>query len=138
MNHIEKTEIEKMLDMAQEAMGHAYSVYSNFQVGACLKAKSGKYYLGCNIENAAFSPTICAERTAMVKAVFEGERDFEAIAIICSGENPSYPCGVCRQVLSEFCDGEMPVVSANCRREYTVYALSELLPCAFGPKDLNK
>lgn len=127
-----------MLDMAYEAMAHAYTPYSGFQVGACLKAASGRYYLGCNIENAAYSPTNCAERTAVFKAVYEGERSFDAIAIVCSGNSPAFPCGVCRQVLSEFCGPEMPVLCANAHRESVLRTLGELLPHSFGREDLEK
>ena len=127
-----------MLDMAYKAMAHAYTPYSGFQVGACLKAASGRYYLGCNIENAAYSPTNCAERTAVFKAVYEGERSFDAIAIVCSGNSPAFPCGVCRQVLSEFCGPEMPVLCANAHRESVLCTLGELLPHSFGREDLEK
>ena len=127
-----------MLDMAYEAMAHAYTPYSGFQGGACLKAASGRYYLGCNIENAAYSPTNCAERTAVFKAVYEGERSFDAIAIVCSGNSPAFPCGVCRQVLSEFCGPEMPVLCANAHRESVLCTLGELLPHSFGREDLEK
>lgn len=125
-----------MLELAFEAMTHAYVPYSHFQVGACVRASSGKYYLGCNIENAAYTPTNCAERTAMFKAVYDGERDFDAIAIACSGEYPAFPCGVCRQVLGEFCDPDMPVICANRDRVSEQSTLGELLPHSFGPKDL--
>ena len=131
-------EREHMLDLAYEAMEQAYTPYSHFQVGACLKGTSGRYYLGCNIENAAYTPTNCAERTAMFKAVYEGERNFYAIAVVCSGKNPAYPCGVCRQVLAEFCDPAMPVFCGNADRKMEMYTLNELLPCSFGPKDLGK
>ncbi|MBR0445561.1 MAG: cytidine deaminase [Clostridia bacterium] len=137
MNRIDLEEMEKMLDLAEEAMHHAYTPYSNFQVGACLRTSDGEYYLGCNIENASYTPTVCAERTAMFKAVFDGKRSFDGIAIICSGNNPSFPCGVCRQVLSEFCEPGMPVLSSNRNREYTVCTLGELLPHSFGIGDLK-
>ena len=107
-------------------------------MGACLKAASGRYYLGFNIENAAYSPTNCAERTAVFKAVYEGERSFDAIAIVCSGNSPAFPCGVCRQVLSEFCGPEMPVLCANAHRESVLCTLGELLPHSFGREDLEK
>lgn len=136
MNHIQDQEREHMLDLAYEAMERAYTPYSHFQVGACLKGKSGKYYLGCNIENASYTPTNCAERTAMFKAVSEGERDFESIVIVCSGKSPAAPCGVCRQVLREFCKDDMPVVFADGRRNYIESTLGELLPHSFGPEDL--
>ena len=125
-----------MLDLAYEAMKMAYTPYSNFQVGACLKGGSGRYYFGCNIENASYTPTNCAERTAMFKAVSEGERSFESIVIVCSGKNPAAPCGVCRQVLREFCNSDMPVVFADAKRNYIESTLGELLPHSFGPEDL--
>lgn len=136
MNRITEEELEKMLDMAFAAMERAYVPYSGFQVGACLKASSGRYYLGCNIENAAYTPTNCAERTAMFRAIYEGERDFDAIAVACSGQSPAFPCGVCRQVLGEFCDMDMPVICAGGSREAVRCTLGDLLPHAFGPKDL--
>lgn len=125
-----------MLDLAYEAMEKAYTPYSHFQVGACLKGESGSYYLGCNIENASYTPTNCAERTAVFKAVSEGEREFCGIVIVCSGKNPAAPCGVCRQVLREFCKSDMPVVFADASRNYTESTLGELLPHSFGPEDL--
>ena len=127
-----------MLRMANEARDRAYAPYSNFRVGACLKGATGAYYLGCNIENAAYSPSNCAERTAMFKAVYEGERQFDALAIVWDGENPAVPCGVCRQVLAEFCDPEMPVICANRKGEYKLVAMGDLLPDAFLPRDLGK
>ena len=137
MKKIDQNEWNKMLDMAYEAMEHAYVPYSNFQVGACLRTADGKYYLGCNIENAAYSPTNCAERTAVFKAVYDGVRSFSALAVVCSGDHPAFPCGVCRQVLSEFCDADMPVVCANKNRETVETTLEGLLPYSFGRKDLN-
>lgn len=127
-----------MLVRAAEAMTHAYAPYSQYQVGACLRTDDGHYYCGCNIENAAYSPTNCAERTALFTAVYEGERHFSALAIACSGEYPSFPCGVCRQALSEFCPPEMPVYCANKNGEAELLTLGELLPKSFGPKDLQK
>ena len=138
MRSIHDFEVKNMLRMANEARDRAYAPYSNFRVGACLKGATGAYYLGCNIENAAYSPSNCAERTAMFKAVYEGERQFDAIAIVGDGENPAVPCGVCRQVLAEFCDPEMPVICANRKGEYKLVALGDLLPDAFLPRDLGK
>ena len=138
MRSIHDFEVKNMLRMANEARDRAYAPYSNFRVGACLKGATGAYYLGCNIENAAYSPSNYAERTAMFKAVYEGERQFDAIAIVWDGENPAVPCGVCRQVLAEFCDPEMPVICANRKGEYKLVALGDLLPDAFLPRDLGK
>ena len=125
-----------MLNLAYEAMEKAYTPYSHFQVGACLKGESGKYYLGCNIESASYTPTNCAERTAVFKAVSEGERNFAGIVIVCSGKNPAAPCGVCRQVVREFCKDDMPVVFADNKRNYVESTLGALLPHSFGPEDL--
>ena len=138
MRNIQDLEVKNMLRMANEARDRAYAPYSNFRVGACLKGATGAYYLGCNIENAAYSPSNCAERTAMFKAVYEGERQFDAIAIVWDGENPAVPCGVCRQVLAEFCDPEMPVICAYRNGEYKLVAMGDLLPDAFLPRDLGK
>ena len=128
----------QLIQEAIAAMQYSYSPYSHFCVGAALLTKSGKIYRGCNIENAAYTPTNCAERTAVFKAVYEGERSFDAIAIVCSGNSPAFPCGVCRQVLSEFCGPEMPVLCANAHRESVLCTLGELLPHSFGREDLEK
>lgn len=136
MNQVSQEKLDALLDKAFQAMERAYVPYSHFQVGACLLAASGKEYMGCNIENAAYTPTNCAERTAVFHAVYEGERDFDALAIACSGQYPSFPCGVCRQVLSEFCSPDMPVYCANARHEAKLLTLGDLLPYSFGPKDL--
>ena len=138
MRNIHDFEVKNMLRMANEARDRAYAPYSNFRVGACLKGATGAYYLGCNIENAAYSPSNCAERTAMFKAVYEGERQFDPLAIVWDGETPAVPCGVCRQVLAEFCDPEMPVICANRKGEYKLVAMGDLLPDAFLPRDLGK
>ena len=136
MSQLSVQEREHMLDLAYEAMKQAYTPYSHFQVGACLKGKSGTYYLGCNIESASYTPTNCAERTAVFKAISEGEREFEAIVIVCSGKNPAAPCGVCRQVLREFCKSDMPVIFADAKRNFIESTLGDLLPHSFGPEDL--
>ena len=130
----------ELIRLAAEARKMAYAPYSGFFVGAALLGKSGKVYTGCNVENAAYTPTNCAERTAVFKAVSEGEREFSAIAIVGgSGEEPSAfcaPCGICRQVLAEFCNGDFPVILGN-PEEYKVYTLAELLPFSFGKADLK-
>ena len=137
MKHMHEFEVKKMLRMAAEAREKAYAPYSNFRVGACLKASSGAYYLGCNIESASFTPTVCAERTAMFKAIFEGEREFEGIAIVSDGLNYTAPCGVCRQVLAEFCDADMPVICSDRDGNYKMLELGELIPMAFTKKDME-
>ncbi len=137
MKQIHEFEVKNMLRLAAEARERAYTPYSNFRVGACVKTGSGAYYLGCNIENAAYTPTNCAERTAMFKAVYEGEREFEAIAIISDSLNYTSPCGVCRQVLAEFCDPDMPVICADKDGNYKIMELSELIPMAFTKSDME-
>ena len=128
---------------ALEARKHAYVPYSHWAVGAALLTKEGKIYEGCNIENAAHTPTNCAERTAFFKAVSEGERNFSAIAIVGGPkgrEELSYcsPCGVCRQVMMEFCDPKhFRIILARTKEEYRVYMLEELLPMGFGPENLE-
>jgi cytidine deaminase len=132
---------QKLIEEALEARKAAYAPYSEFAVGAALLTRAGRIFRGCNIENAAYSPTNCAERTAIFKAVSEGERDFIAIAV-CGGhegEESSYcfPCGVCRQVMMEFTDPKkFMVVVAKTMEEYKVFCLDELLPHGFGPKNL--
>ena len=129
-----------MIKMALEARKNSYSTYSNFQVGACLLTKEGRLYTGCNIENAAYGPTNCAERTAFFKAVSEGERDFAGIAIVGDKEgtvvdNYAFPCGVCRQVMMEFTDPETFVILvAKSEKDYLETTLAALLPNAFGPE----
>lgn len=125
---------EQLISLAKEAMGNAYTPYSGFRVGAALLCSDGTVYCGCNIENAAYSPTCCAERVAIFKAVSDGRRDFAALAI-CGGQNgeisaPCPPCGVCRQVLSEFCSPELPVYLAA-SDGYRRFSLAELLPHGF-------
>lgn len=134
---------ERALAMAAfEARESAYAPYSHFKVGAALLTAEGKIYKGCNIENAAYSVVICAERTALFKAVSEGERNFAALAVVGSLEGevntlPSAPCGVCRQALAEFCPPDMPVIMAKTPDDRIVMSLEELLPLSFGPKNLN-
>ena len=131
---------KELLELAIEARKKSYSPYSGFRVGAALLGKSGKVYGGCNVENAAYSPTNCAERTAVFKAVSEGEREFSAIAIVGGkDEDPAdfcAPCGVCRQVLAEFCDADFRVILGT-PNNIQVYTLAELLPLSFGKNDLK-
>jgi cytidine deaminase len=133
------TDLE-LMQLAVEAREMAYAPYSHFRVGAALLGKSGKVYKGCNVENAAYSPTNCAERTAVFKAVSEGEREFVAIAIV-GGMDETIadfcaPCGVCRQVLAEFCDKNFRLVLGN-PDNVKVYTFEEILPFAFGKADLE-
>ncbi len=130
-------DVLELIEEAYEAKKNSYAPYSNFHVGAALLAEDGTVYRGCNIENAAYSPTNCAERTAFFKAVSEGARTFSAIAI--TGDPKAYvaPCGVCRQVMAEFCDlKNFRIVLAKTKTDYQVYTLEELLPKAFTPESL--
>ena len=126
---------EILCEKAKEAMERAYAPYSSCKVGAALLAKSGKVYLGCNIENASFSPTICAERTAFAAAIAAGEREFLGIAV-CGGKDgvvdgAFYPCGVCRQVMREFCRDDFPVYVL--KKDIIIsLTLGELLPYSFS------
>lgn len=136
---------DKMLiKQALEMRKMAYVPYSHFQVGAALLCADGKIYTGCNIENAAYTPSNCAERTAFFKAVSEGEREFTAIAITGGAETAEEleycaPCGVCRQVMMEFCNYDnFKVILAKSEQEYQVYSLREILPMGFGPKNLEQ
>lgn len=131
----------ELIKAALEARKASYSPYSGYQVGAALLTQEGKLYTGCNIENAAYTPTICAERTAIFKAVSEGERHFKAIAIVGSPAGEvvqfAWPCGVCRQVMMEFCDpAGFVVISAKSETDYRIRTLDELLPEGFGPQNL--
>jgi cytidine deaminase len=121
----------ELVDQAIQALTNAYAPYSKFKVGAALLAASGRVYLGCNIENAAYSPTNCAERTAIFKAVSEGERKFKALAVAADTDEVITPCGVCRQVLAEFFDDEVVILLANLNGQVVQTKLSELLPGAF-------
>ena len=128
---------EELCALAIDAMKMAYVPYSGYTVGAALLTSTGKVFTGCNIENASFTPTVCAERTAIFKAGSEGERKFEMIAVaggkggVVNGEFP--PCGVCRQVMAEFCSPEFPVLFVVGDGKYTEHTLGEILPNAFYP-----
>ena len=130
----------KLMEIAVKAREMSYSPYSNFRVGAALLGKSGKVYTGCNVENAGYTPTNCAERTALFKAISEGEHEFSAIAIVGGpGESISEfcaPCGVCRQALSEFCDKDFRFILGN-PKEIKVLTMEEIMPYSFGKGDLK-
>ncbi|MBO5306114.1 MAG: cytidine deaminase [Clostridia bacterium] len=130
----------QLMQAAVDAREKAYSPYSDFKVGAALLAKSGKVYLGCNIENASFTPTVCAERVAFFEAIKNGERDFEAIAIVGgkNGEAPTFcaPCGVCRQVMAEFCKKEFRILLGT-TNDIKAYSFDELFPLSFSPENLK-
>lgn len=143
-SRMENSAYKELIEKAEEAMDMAYTPYSHYQVGAALLDKEGRIWQGCNIENAAFSPTNCAERTAIFKAISEGVREFSAIAIVGRNEGDKVlakdfaaPCGICRQVINEFCPKDFPIILA--RRDGLVreYRLDELLPQGFGPENLE-
>ena len=138
---MEQVMVEKLIDIEIEQLKFSYTPYSNFKVGAALLTKSGKIYTGCNIENASYTPTNCAERTAFFKAVSEGVRDFQAICIVGGkdGKLTEYtaPCGVCRQVMMEFCNPKtFQIILAVDKERYEIYTLEELMPLGFGPLNL--
>lgn len=138
-------DVKLLIDKAFEAQKNAYTPYSHFNVGAALLAANGKIYQGCNIENAAYTPTNCAERTAFFTAIAEGQKDFVAIAIVGNKDGIEIgqgdycaPCAVCRQVMAEFCDLKtFKIYIAKSRDEYLEYTLDELLPLAFTGKNLE-
>lgn len=138
---MEKAIVEKLIDTAIAQLQFSYTPYSNFKVGAALLGRDGKIYTGCNIENAAYGPTNCAERTAFFKAVSEGQREFDAICVVGGRDGAlteyASPCGVCRQVMMEFCDPEsFRIILAVSREKYDIFTLKELLPLGFGPAHL--
>ena len=139
---MEKAEIQALIREAFEGQKFAYVTYSRFHVGAALRARDGRVFKGCNIENAGYTPTNCAERTALFKAVSEGVREFDAIAIVGSkvGEKNTLvtgPCGVCRQALYEFGGPKLTVIMAKDENDYIVTTLGDLLPYGFGPANLE-
>ena len=137
---MKKEQIKKMIEIALSQLAYSYTPYSDFKVGAVLLGKNGRIYTGCNIENAGYTPTNCAERTAFFRAVYDGEREFEKIAVVGGpkGEEADTlcaPCGVCRQ----FCDPEtFQIILANGKDAYVELTLKELFPYGFGPLDLKK
>ncbi|MEK3881613.1 cytidine deaminase [Paenibacillus sp. PL2-23] len=130
----------ELLRAAREAMRRAYVPYSGFQVGAALLDRDGVIHYGCNVENAAYGPTNCAERTALFRAIADGHPpgQFQAIAVMGDTDGPITPCGVCRQVLVELCAPDMPVIMGNLKGEWTMKSVAELLPGAFTPLSLHK
>lgn len=133
--------VKELIRQAIGAMDHAYTPYSNFRVGAALLGSNGKIYQGCNIENAAYTPCNCAERTAFFKAVSEGTKEFEAICIVGGKDGIltefTAPCGVCRQVMMEFCDPcKFQIILATDEEHYQIFTLKEMLPMGFSPGNL--
>ena len=139
---MERMQAQQLIRAAFAARRFAYTPYSHFKVGAALLARSGQVFTGCNIESASYSPTNCAERTALFKSVSEGVTEFSAIAIVGSREGEvnrivTSPCGVCRQALFEFCGPDLTVIMARSEEDYLETTLGELLPYGFGPKNLE-
>lgn len=142
-----KEEIQELIGEAFAVRERAYAPYSGYYVGAALLTKAGRIYLGCNIENASYGATNCGERTAFFQAVQEGERSFRAIVIVggkreegledCQVSDYAYPCGICRQVMQEFCDADFKIIVARSLSDYRVYTLGELLPFGFGGEHLS-
>nr|WP_269448471.1 cytidine deaminase [Metabacillus kandeliae] len=132
-----KVNKEKLIEEAKAAREMAYVPYSKFKVGAALLTKDGKVYRGCNIENAAYSMCNCAERTALFKAYSEGDREYQAIAVVADTNRPVPPCGACRQVISELCGKDMAVILTNLKGDVEELTVATLLPGAFSPEDLN-
>ncbi len=128
--------LEELIEAAKVVREKAYAPYSNFKVGAALLTKKGKIYTGCNVESASYGLTVCAERVAIWKAVSEGESEFETIAVVADTEELTPPCGVCRQIIWEFC-GDVPVIFANLKGKTETVKMSDLLPRAFDTKFLK-
>ena len=126
----------ELIEAAAKARDRAFAPYSNFHVGAAVRTKSGKIFTGCNIESAAYSGTVCAERVAVWKAVSEGEKEFAGIAVVADTPQLTPPCGVCRQIIWEFC-GDVPVTLANLKSDVETVQMKELLPRAFDTKFLK-
>ncbi|WP_274376813.1 MULTISPECIES: cytidine deaminase [Fervidobacterium] len=137
---MEKTDkerkINELIEIAKEVREQAYAPYSNFKVGAVLVTKNGKVFTGVNVENASYGLTNCAERTAIFKAVSEGERDFDTLVVIANTDKPVAPCGACRQVMAEF--GNFKVILANTKGDWIETTVQELLPYGFDKSDLEK
>lgn len=131
-------EYSDLISAALKAREKAYVPYSNFKVGAAILTEDGSIYGGCNIENASYGATNCAERTAIFKAVSEGHSSIKAIAIVGDTSAYTYPCGICRQVIAEFAEGDIPVILAKNEKDYVLKTLEEILPGAFSKKDLEK
>ena len=139
MEQLDKSTIETLIEKAFGMLDYAYVPYSRYTVGAALLAKNGKIYTGCNIENVTFGATNCAERTAVFKAVSEGVKEFKAIAVVGGPQKKitgfCTPCGICRQVLREFCDGDFIFILAKSKSEYRLMTMNEILPESFKPEN---
>jgi cytidine deaminase len=129
------TEYDALIAAAKSARENAHAAYSNFRVGASLRATSGRIFGGCNVENATYGLTVCAERVAIFKAISEGERGFDAIAVVTDNDSLTPPCGACRQLIWEFC-GDVPVILANLKGKVEIISMKELLPKPFDASSL--
>ena len=129
--------MKNLIEKAQQARENAHAPFSDFKVGAALLTKSGEVYTGCNVENASYGLTMCAERVAIFKAISEGKKDFTNLAIVADTENLTPPCGACRQIIWEFC-GDIPIILANLSGETEIVQTGELLPRAFDAKFLQQ
>jgi cytidine deaminase len=129
------TEYYHLLAVAKQARENAHAPYSNFRVGAALRATSGRVFGGCNVENATYGLTICAERTAIFKAISEGERGFDAISVVADTDTLTPPCGACRQLIWEFC-GDVPVILSNLKGKIEVLQMRDLFPKPFDSSNL--
>ncbi|MDQ3130321.1 MAG: cytidine deaminase [Acidobacteriota bacterium] len=129
--------MKDLIEKAEKARENAHAPFSNFKVGAALLAKNGEIHTGCNVENASYGLTMCAERVAIFKAISEGEKEFTNLAIVADTENLTPPCGACRQIIWEFC-GDIPVILSNLSGETETFQMSELLPKAFDAGFLEK
>lgn len=130
-------DVKQLMEEAVKAREYAYVPYSKFQVGAALLAKDGKVFHGCNIENASYGMTNCAERTALFNAYSEGITQFDSLVVVADTDGPVSPCGACRQVISELCDSEMEVILTNLKGDIQRIKVKDLLPGAFSPEDLK-
>lgn len=132
-------DVSKLKELAIAVREHAYVPYSRFKVGAALLDSDGRVHVGCNVENAAYGPTNCAERTALFRAIADGSAagSFQMMAVVADTEGPCSPCGVCRQVLIELCSPTMPVFMGNLQGQWVETTVSQLLPGAFGPDSLH-
>jgi cytidine deaminase len=126
----------QLIAAATQARENAHAPYSNFRVGAAVRAKSGRIIGGCNVENATYGLTVCAERVAILKAISEGERSFDAIAVVTDTDTPTSPCGACRQLIWEFC-GDVPVIMTTLKNVQEIKWMKELLPMAFDSSKLQ-
>lgn len=130
-------QIQDLYQAARKTLDQAYAPYSKFQVGAAVRATNGALYSGCNVENASYGGTVCAERVAIWKAVSEGQRSFSEVLVVVKGDEIWSPCGMCRQVMAEFCQPKSKVYLTNLKGELKVFDLDVIFPMAFGPEQLK-